>query len=196
VLESADDILDIPGFGHNQLQSLWAVENSHRNPVAKRIVRKFGWTSGAYSVDLVEGYRMTEDIFVYMVLSDDSFAIPTQAPDLQESYYGAGLFPSIIRQGKKVRGNLVIYKILLKNKQWRSQPEVSPNIAFMWVLGDDSTLLYEYEMYPLCKAEIAHMLVERRRALDEDGYTRRTWRKVLRQREAEIEQQKAGAVVV
>ena len=39
----------------------WILENK-RDTVCQALVRKYGWTSGHYSVDLVEGYRFAEDL--------------------------------------------------------------------------------------------------------------------------------------
>ena len=187
VLESADDIMEIAEFGTKQLQPLWAAGNSRKSPIGKKIVKKYGWTSGVYTVEVMEGYRLAENMFAYMVLSDDAFTIPEGSPNQKDSYYGASVFPSVVQAGKQVRGNLVVYKTLLKNKQWRApEQHISPLVNFM--LGDDSNLQFEFEMYPICKAEIAHMLVERRRALEENGYSRRMWRHAIRQKERQVEQ--------
>jgi len=188
-LEGADDIMEIPGFGHNQLQLNWILKN-RRDIVYRALVRKYGWTSGLYSVDLVEGYRVAEDICVYLVLSDDCFCNPAQSPGLAKSYYGGMLFPSTVRGGKAVRGNLVVTKLLVKNKQWRALEDL-PHGGIMLICTDDANLHFEYEMYPLCKAEVAHMLMERSKAMKFGGYTRRMWRAVQRSAELQIENQQS-----
>lgn len=187
-LEGADDIMEIPGFGHSQLQLKWVMEN-RPDTVYQALVRKYGWTSGHYSVDLVEGYRFAEDTHVYLVLSDDCFANPAQSPGLAESYYGGMLFPSTVRRGQAVRGNIVVFKLMLKNKQWKTLE--SSRGSLMLIYTDDANLHYEYEMYPLCKAEVAHMLMERSKAMKNDGYTRRMWRAVQRSAERQIENQRS-----
>jgi hypothetical protein len=195
VLESADHIMDIPGFGSDQIQVMWPVENTS-HPLQKQICDTFGWNagtgSGVYGVEIVEGYRMAEDIYVYMVLNDDCFQSPSQSPGLATSFYGGSIYPSVIRKGKQVRGNIVIYKILIKNKRLE---ELSSGGGFnlLMQVTDDSTLRYEYEMYPISKLEIALMLQERRKALEQGAYSRRMWRAVIRQEERQVEMQKQMA---
>ena len=72
-LEGCDDIFDIEGFGTNQIDALWVPTEQMRSPVARRLCQRFGWTSGTYGIEKVEGYRPVEDHLVYMVLFDDCF---------------------------------------------------------------------------------------------------------------------------
>lgn len=186
VLESADHIMEIPGFGWDQIQTLWPFQNTS-HPLQKRICREFGWTSGVYGVELVEGYRVAEDICVYMVLNDDSFTSVTASPGLANSYYGGSIYPSHVREGNLVRGNIVIYKLMAKKKQWRPLQQLSALNALLMQVGDDSGMSCEYEMYPMSKLEIALLLHERRKALAEGAFTRRMWRAKIRREEREIE---------
>eukprot|EP00539_Tryblionella_compressa_P003784 CAMPEP_0178749172 /NCGR_PEP_ID=MMETSP0744-20121128/9268_1 /TAXON_ID=913974 /ORGANISM="Nitzschia punctata, Strain CCMP561" /LENGTH=183 /DNA_ID=CAMNT_0020402567 /DNA_START=423 /DNA_END=971 /DNA_ORIENTATION=+ len=173
VLTSADFIMDIPGFGHEQIQPAWPAQNGS-HPLQKKICQTFGWTSGLYGVELVEGYRMAEDLIVYMVLNDDSFQKTDQSPGLVNSFYGGSIYPSIVRKGSLVRGNIVIFKLMIKNKRWKQQQH-SPLSDFLFQFGDDSDLQDEYELYPMSKLEVGLMLQERRKALDQGRYTRRMW---------------------
>lgn len=186
-LENADDIMDIPGFGHDQIQSQWAAINSEA-PLSRALQERFGWTSGAYGVELMEGYRMAEDFIVYMVLCDDSFL---NQRGLETSYYGGACFPYAY-EGKDVRGNLVIFRLAVKNKEWRPMPSPGGLSNLIFEPTDDSNLTFEYEMFPVCKAEVAHMLQERRRAMDNGSYTRRLWRTQIRRTETQIESKKRG----
>mmetsp|Transcript_8446 Transcript_8446/g.12783 ORF Transcript_8446/g.12783 Transcript_8446/m.12783 type:complete len:354 (+) Transcript_8446:123-1184(+) len=182
-LEPADDIMDIPGFGHDQIQELWAAQNYH-DRISQQIVKKYGWTSGRYGVDSMEGYLPKEDDAMVFMMSDDSFLMQM---DLQPSYYGGACYPQHVRNGKQVRGNVVVFQIILKNKVIKKQLNRGGS-AFNLCLTDDSDLKYEYEMYPISKASVAHMLQERMNVLEDKSFTRRMWRHVIRQKEREVEQ--------
>jgi hypothetical protein len=58
---------------------------------------------------------------------------------------------------------------------------------FVCVQTDDDDLQFEYELYPITKAEIGHMLQERRHAIEQGKYTRRQWRQIVRGKERTIE---------
>ena len=173
-LESADNIFDkVPGFGNDQIQANWVLNNTS-HPISKAIQKHFGWTSGAHGIDTMEGYRHSEDIFVYNLMYDDNFIGQT---DLAVSYYGDACFPWA-RDNKHVRGNLVIFKLLIKNKK-RFERDLT-GVRMMLDCSDDSDLQFQYELYPITKAEIAHMLQERRKAIEQGNYTRRQWRYKIR----------------
>ena len=111
-LESADNVLDVPGFGQNQIQPEWVMNNNY-HPSAKAVKNHFGWTGPMYEVGVLEGYRPSEDIVLYMLMYDDNFLNQT---DMAMSYYGDACF-KWAREGKHVRGNLVIFKFVVKNKK-------------------------------------------------------------------------------
>lgn len=186
VLESADHIMDIPGFGHNQIQPTWAADNTS-HPLHKMICETLGWTSGVYGVELVHGYRLAEDFCVYFALNDDSFSNPQASPGLATNYYGGSIYSSHVREGKAVRGNIIIFKQILKNKKWQPlQGKLEP-LSLVFQFMDDSELHFDYELYPITKLEVAVMLQERRKALSEGAYTRRMWRYQLRRKEWDVE---------
>lgn len=188
VLEPADDIFDIPGFGMDQIDISWAMTNS-KDPISQAIQRKFGWTSGSYAVDFMEGYQYTEDKMVYMLLFDDCFLNPHQSPGLETSYYGTSCFPQYGKEGKHVRGNIVIFKQIVMSKYWAEQPRVDP-LSKLIQQTDESLLRFTYGLAPICKAEVAHILLERRKMIDQGLHSRRTWRQKIRQAEREIEELK------
>jgi hypothetical protein len=130
----------------------------------------------------MEGYRVAESKLYYVVLCDDCFQNPVQSPGLELSYYGRACFN--IPPGKECRGNLVIFRLMAKKKQWRPSPK---GFDLLFQLTDDSGLQFEYEIYPVCKAEVAHMLSERRKALDQGAFTPRMWRSRVRAKERLIE---------
>jgi hypothetical protein len=191
-LESADDIMDIPGFGHDQIQILWPAQNP-RHRISQQIIRKYGWKSGAYGVDRMGGYSAKEDDWIMFVMSDDSFL--TQM-DLQTSYYGGACYPEYIidpeyrGNGKQVRGNIVIFQIMLKNKKLRQLKQKTNGLQVL--LSDDVDLFYEYEMYPVSKASVAHMLQERMKVLEDGSFTRRMWRTHIRLKEEIVEATASG----
>ena len=187
-LESADDIMDIPGFGHDQIQLQWPTHNPC-HLISQQIIRKYGWTSGFYGVDRMEGYSFKEDDAIIFVMFDDSFL--TQM-DLEPSYYGGACYPGHIRNGKQVRGNLVIFQIMLKEKELKKKTKRQPN-GGEFIVTDDEDLLYEYEMYPVSKATVAHILQERMKVLEDGSFTRRMWRNQIRMKEAEVEATASGA---
>jgi len=179
VLEGADDIFDIPGFGNNQIQVMWVMNtcSSAKDSTVAALCHRFGWTSGRYSVELVEGYRAAEELFMYCLLCDDCFQNPNQAPNLEKSYYGRALFP--LQPEQFCRGNIVLYKIALKNKR-RKPPARGVGPSVFLALSDDSDLVFEYELYPMTKAEVAYMLAERMRSKESGVLTRRLLRNELR----------------
>ena len=187
VLAPADDLFDIPGFGAQQLNHQWLIENSE-HPIYRQLVERFGWTSGFMGLELVNGYRLAEAKFVYFVYCDDAFERQT---GLTPSYYGKALFPP----GKRVRGNLVIFKCMLNNKRRKANPlnassSSSSSSPLYILLADDSDLEYEFILSPINKAEIAHLMSERRNAMEQGAYTHRMWRYSLRQAERQNEMEK------
>lgn len=188
VLEPADDLFDIPGFGVDQLNILWLSQNA-QHLTYRRMIQRFGWTSGRLSLELVNGYRVAEAKIMYFVLCDDAFQSQTA---MAPSYYGEALFGEL-PPGKHVRGNLVIYKCMLKNKM-RQQNRQTPQFPSLLLnLSDDSDITYEFIIAPINKAEIAHLLSERKRAMEEGAYTPRMWRYPIRQTERRIEVEKLNA---
>lgn len=180
-LESADDVFEkIPGFGQDQIQQHWVMGNGAFHPIAKAVRTHFGWIS-TYEVGNLTGWRHSEDHFVYTLMYDDNFLNQT---NLAPSYYGDACFP-YAREGKHVRGNLVIFKTLVKNKKRRELDLTG--VSFLHIGTDDNDLQFEYELYPSTKAEIAHMLQERRTAIEQRKYTRRQWRYIIRQEERAVE---------
>lgn len=179
-LESADDIMDVPGFGHDQIQPGW-FNNFH--PVTKALCKKYGWTSRSFGVETMEGYHLKEDGVINMMLCDDCFLTQeNQAP----SYYGWACFPHWYREGKRpVRGNLILFRIQTKNRKKKEQRKnVGQKDKIMQIVTTaDSDLEYEYEMHPLCKAEVAHILRDRLNNLESGQYSRRAWRHVMLQKE-------------
>lgn len=180
-LESADDVSEkIPGFGCNQIQKNWLM-NNHSDPICKKIQQHFGWTSGIHDISLLEGYMVSESRFAYFLMHDDNFIGQT---NLAISYYGDACFPWA-RQGKHMRGNLLIFKLMFKNKR-----RVERNFGrafFLCIQSDDDDLQFEYELYPISKAEIGHILQERRKAIEQGKYTRRQWRQIVRGKERTAE---------
>ena len=117
-LQSADDILDIPGFGHNQLEVMWAHNNQH-DPTAKVIREKYGWSSGTYAIETMAGYSRKEDNMCNMIICDDSFR---SMMDQEPNYYGYACFPDLFTKLKQsVRGNLVMYRIIVKNRKIKNK---------------------------------------------------------------------------
>lgn len=190
-LESADDILGVPGFGEKQIQAEW-VMNNWSSPAAQAVKNHFGWTSPMYEVGVLEGYRPSEDHIVYMLMYDDNF-LGEKA--MAASYYGDACF-SWARQGKHVRGNIVIFKFLIKNKKRVKREAPAGFRGFMMSCSDDDDLHHEWELYPSTKAEIAHMLRERRNAISLGKYTRRQWRCKIRAEERRVEGAKNGMITL
>ena len=190
-LESADDIFEkVPGFGNDQIQPNWALNYSSFHPIAKAIQKHFGWTSPMHAIGTLEGYRHSEDRIVYMLMYDDNFL---NQRDLQVSYYGDACFQSA-RDDNHARGNIVIFKLLIKNKK-RMKRDLSA-YRFVYFGSDDSDLQHEYELYPITKAEIGHMLQERRKAIEQGKYTRRQWRYKIREAERMIESEGQNTITV
>ena len=190
-IESADDIFDIPGFGANQIDVNWLLENS-QHIIYQKMVQKFGWTSGSIGLEMMYGYRAAEAKFMYFILCDDSFQMQL---DLHPSYYGKGLFPPM-PPGKFVRGNIVVYKLGLKNKKRKSQAQrqlAFPDTLFFLESTDDFDLEFEFVLHPMNKAELALLMSERCRAIDKKKYTTRMWRYHIRQSEQKIEAEKRGS---
>ena len=52
--------------------------------------------------------------------------------------------------------------------------------------NDDVEIAYEREFRPSSKAEIAHMLNERSRAIEESAFTTRMWHQELRNTERKV----------
>lgn len=183
VLEPADDLLEMPGFGANQLNADWLFNNPG-HPTYRNMLQRFGWTSGRIGMEIVSGYRAAEARIMYLCFCDDSFQMQT---DLSLSYYGRALFPPL-NEGKHVRGNLVIYKLFLKNKRLCPPPPETQQLHFLNMqMTDDADLKFEFILFPINKAEIALMLSERCKALDKGSYTTRMWRYPIRQSERQIE---------
>jgi len=186
VLEPADDLFGMPGFGENQMNNLWLQDNPH-HPLYKQMLQRFGWTSGRIGLETVCGYRPAEARFMYGCWCDDAFQMQD---DLAPSYYGKTLFPPL-ESGKEVRGNLVVYKIYVKNKRRVETPK-NP-LAFLELqLTDDADLEFEYIVFPMNKAELALLLSERAKAMDDGAYTTRMWRYPIRAAEQKIELQAKG----
>jgi hypothetical protein len=183
-LEGADDIFDIRGFGTDQIDALW-ISSNPRHDIARAVQQRFGWTSGAYQIEPFEGYRCAENILVYMVLFDDCFQNPVMSPGLEPSYYGAGCFALPV--DKVCRGNVVIFRLMLKEKAWYPKPR-GANLIFQFT--DDSNLRFEYELYPITRLEIAHLLLERTKAMQQGAFSRRMWRSHIRRAERNVELQK------
>lgn len=180
-LESADDVFEkIPGFGCHQIEKAWLM-NNYFDPINKKIQKHFGWTSGTHDITPLEGYIVSESQFGYFLMHDDNFIGRT---DMEKSYYGDACFPWA-REGKSVRGNLVIFKLMFNNKKRIVHDYSGAN--FVCVQTDDDDLQFEYELYPITKAEIGHMLQERRHAIEQGKYTRRQWRQIVRGKERTIE---------
>lgn len=123
-LEDCDDIFDIRGFGTDQIDASWVPTQQRGNPVARRLCERFGWSSGSYGIERMEGYRVVEDHLVYAVLFDDCFQNSAMSPGLETSYYGAGCFP--LPEGKSCRGNVVIFRLQITKRSWRDIPTGSP----------------------------------------------------------------------
>lgn len=186
-LESGDNVLSkVPGFGNDQIQPAWTMTNSDHH-TSKAIRKHFGWTSPYYGVDTLEGYRHSVDLIVFMLMYDDNFL---NQSDMAPSYYGDACFPHV-REGKRVRGNLVIFKLCLRNKK---RKESSRDSTMQIACSDDDDLEFEYLLYPITKAEIAHMLQERRNAIKQGKYTRRQWRYEIRKEERRFEITKQGGL--
>mmetsp|Transcript_35229 Transcript_35229/g.77131 ORF Transcript_35229/g.77131 Transcript_35229/m.77131 type:complete len:385 (-) Transcript_35229:91-1245(-) len=178
-LESADDIFDsVPGFGKDQLDPLWTYQNNMTHPVAKSLQNHFGWTSGIHGVEVMTGYRLAEDHVVYRVMFDDDFL---SRRDLDASYYGDACF-DWVRENRHVRGKIVIFKQMLTKKQ-REPVQAPPEARITIAVADDADICFDYELYPVTKAEVAHILQERMTAIEQGKYTRRQWRSKIRQEE-------------
>lgn len=183
VLKPADELLDLRGFQDHHLSPSFILQNQ-KDPTVRAMVQKFGFTSGSMGLELVYGYRMAESKFVYFIFCDDSFQKETQ---MATSYYAECLF-SAMPSGKFVRGNLVIFKLMIKGK--KRKPADPRGGGLMMLLGgmtDDSDIEFEYVLFPVNKAEIAHLLSERMKAKEQGAYTDRMWRDELRTTEREVE---------
>jgi MYND finger len=189
VIESADDLFDIPGFGADQLNSSWILRKTG-NRVYQRMVQKFGFTSGRLGHELVYGYRAAEARIAYFCYCDDCFQSQL---DLAPSYYGKALFPPLT-PGKFVRGKLVVYKVLMKNKSRRPKQQLGP-LGLMIHGTDDDDLTYEFILVPMNKAELAFMLSERCKAMEMGAYTSRMWRYAIRMEERVVEAGRDGTFI-
>eukprot|EP00985_Skeletonema_marinoi_P027499 scaffold22683_cov92-Skeletonema_marinoi.AAC.1 len=181
-LEPADDVFEkIPGFGCHQIEKHWLM-NNNSDPICKKIQQHFGWTSGLHDISPLEGYIVSESQYVFFLMHDDNFIGRT---DMATSFYGDACFPWA-REGKHVRGNLVIFKLMIKNKKRvaRNYPALARLIC---IQTDDDDLQFEYELCPTTKAEVGHMLQERRKAIEQGKYTRRQWRQKVRGKERAVE---------
>eukprot|EP00984_Skeletonema_dohrnii_P018987 scaffold8991_cov155-Skeletonema_dohrnii-CCMP3373.AAC.32 len=181
-LEPADDVFEkIPGFGCHQIEKHWLM-NNNSDPICKKIQQHFGWTSGLHDISPLEGYIVSESQYVFFLMHDDNFIGRT---DMATSFYGDACFPWA-REGKHVRGNLVIFKLMIKNKKRvaRNYPAAASLIC---IETDDDDLQFEYELCPTTKAEVGHMLQERRKAIEQGKYTRRQWRQKVRGKERAVE---------
>ena len=158
--------------------------NNMSHPICSKIQQHFGWTSGAHDISPLEGYIVSESPFVYVLMYDDNFIGST---DMAVSFYGDACFPWA-REGKHVRGNVVIFKLMIENKK-RSTRNYPSAAKFICIQTDDDDLQYDYCLFPVTKAEIGHMLQERRKAIELGKYTRRQWRQIVRgkERAAEME---------
>jgi MYND finger len=183
VLEPADDLFDVPGFGQSQLDDSWLLMNQG-DPVCKRMVQKFGWTSGHIGHEVVYGYRVAESRIMYFLWCDDCFQ---RELSMSPSYYGDALFPPM-EPGRRVRGNLVVYKVRLRKKQRRQTPKDSFSIMTL-VMTDDADLQFEYILFPINKAEIALMLSTRKEAMECGAYTTTMWRYHIRRKEQKLERE-------
>ena len=183
VLEPADDLFDIPGFGANQMNLSWLLGNQSHHTY-QSMVHRFGWASGSMGHELVYGYRVAEARVTYFLWCDDSFQARL---DLDPNYYARGLFPPL-PQGKHVRGNVVVYKAIIKNKRIESNSSNQQNLMRMMMqMTDDADLKYEFVLQPMNKAELAYMLQERSKAIDQGASTSRMWRYHIRRQEMLIE---------
>lgn len=142
----------------------------------------------------MHGYRLSENAFTYMVAYDDSFLNPSTSPGLQESYYGAACFPRKPDKGDQTvlcRGNVVIWKVFVKNKRRVALPKPTNFMDQMFASfshsEDDADLQYDYDIYPVSKAEVAHLLTERRNAIDSKSSNVRVWRGHIRSLERNVE---------
>lgn len=180
-LESADDVFEkVPGFGCHQIEKNWLM-NNFTDPICKKIRQHFGWTSPSHDISPLEGYIVSESQFVYFLMHDDNFIGRT---DMAVSYYGDACFPWA-REDKHVRGNLLIFKLMIKEKK-RVEQNYS-GAKFVCIQTDDDDLQFEYELYPVTKCEIGHILQERRKAIEQGKYTRRQWRQIVRGKERTVE---------
>ena len=137
-LESADDVFEkVPDFGHDQIQPGWVINNCN-HPISRAVRKHFGWTSPEQGVSALEGYRHSEDHFVSMLMYDDRFQMQK---DMADSYYGGALFAAT-RENTPMRGNLLIFKLFIKNKM-RVKRDFS-NVSLFISQSDDDDLKFEY----------------------------------------------------
>jgi len=101
------------------------------------------------------------------------------SPCMGASYYGAACFA--LPSGKVCRGNIAIFRLMLTERKWKTTTPTGADVLFQ--MSDDDSFEFEYELYPVCKAEVAQLLYERTKALEEGAFTRRTWRSQTRRLE-------------
>lgn len=89
-------------------------------------------------MSVLEGYRHSEDHFVFMLMYDDRFQMQK---DMADSYYGGSLFAAT-RENTPMRGNLLIFKLFIKNKM-RVKRDFS-NVNLFISQSDDDDLKFEY----------------------------------------------------
>ena len=87
--------------------------------------------------------------------------------------------------------NVVVFKFLLKNKS--REPQSNQPIQIL--VADDADIQFEFILSPMNKAELAHMLSERCKALDHGAYTTRMWRYHIREEELRVEMEKQGGSI-
>jgi len=180
VLEDADDVFEkIPGFGQDHIETKWLIQSQNQNkPICLKIREHFGWTK-LHEITALEGYRHSENAFVYMLMHDECFI---DNPRLQASYYGDSLFPHV-RNDKNARGNVLMWKLMIKNKKRVPLDNSTARMVFLMSDGDD--LNFEYEIAPVTKFEVALMLQQRREAIARGKFTRRQCELIRAGRSAE-----------
>ena len=172
------------------MNALWLQDNRSQ-PSYQRVLQRFGWTSGCIGHELVYGYRVAEAKLVYFMWCDDSFLTEMT---LDPSCYGEAVFPPL-PAGKKARGNIVIYKVLLKNQRRKPPVHVrNPQSTNMFQLTDDADMEFEFALAPVNKAETALMLSERKKCMEKGAYTALfMWRHPIRDVEKYQEVEKINA---
>jgi hypothetical protein len=180
VPEPANDVMNIPGVGVQQLNTSWLVKNTH-HPIYRQMLKRFGWTSGYVGLELVCGYRFTESKAVYWLFCDERYQSQTS---LAPSYYGEALLqpPAV---GEKFRGNLFLFKMVVQNKRRLPQPIPNgrpfthPQPSVIFSLTDESDMRHDIIIMPVNKAEIAHVMFERKKTMECGAFTSRMWRTQL-----------------
>ena len=97
------------------------------------------------------------------------------------------MFYEVFRDGVKVRGNLVLFRIQTKNREFKKleQQQIYPvTISFLCMMSPDGDIDYECEIRRL-RLHIA-MLKDILNNLENDMYSRRTWRHVMLQEEKKM----------